>query len=152
MIGWREWVALPGLGIPAIKVKVDSGARTSTLHAFMVEPFEERGKLKVRFGLHPFQKRRDIEVFCEAEVVDHRVISDSGGHRETRYVIRTPMKLGELEYPIELTLTNRDTMMFRMLLGRTGIPENFFINSRASYLSGKPAAKLLPKRKKKKQK
>ncbi len=148
-LGWREWVALPELGIPAIKTKVDTGARTSTLHAFSVEPFEEKGKLKVRFGLHPFQGRRDIEVFCQAEVIDYRVISDSGGHREARYVIRTPMKIGKNEWPIELTLTNRDAMLFRMLLGRTAVAGKFYIDAEASYLLGQPTARLLPKSRKK---
>jgi hypothetical protein len=137
-IGWREWVSLPELGIDAIKAKVDTGARTSALHAFQLEPYEESGVHMVRFGIHPIQKRMDVELFCSAPVVDLRWVSDSGGHREQRWVIRTPVRIGGIEWPVELTLTNRDSMLFRMLLGRTGMGRHFVVCPDVSYLVGKP--------------
>lgn len=137
-IGWREWLSLPELGIRDIKAKVDTGARTSALHAFSVESYQENGKLMVRFGMHPFQKNMDFEQWCTAEVIDEREVSDSGGHRETRYVICTTAKLGGYQWDIETTLTNRDTMKFRMLLGRTALAGHFSVNPEASYLFGKP--------------
>jgi hypothetical protein len=138
LIGWREWVSLPELGIKAIKAKVDTGARTSTLHAFEVEPYDESGVPMVRFGIHPIQKRTDVEVYCTAPVVDRRWVTDSGGHREQRWIILTPVSLGGITWPLELTLTNRDSMLFRMLLGRTGMGRHFMVKPDASYLLGKP--------------
>jgi hypothetical protein len=137
-IGWREWVTLPELGIAAVKAKIDTGARTSVLHAFEVEPYEEAGVQMVRFGLHPLQKRTDVELYCTAPVVDRRWVSDSGGHREKRWVIMTSIRMGGIEWPVELTLTNRDSMLFRMLLGRTGMAKGFLIRPDASFLLGRP--------------
>lgn len=135
-VGWREWLALPGLGIPHIKAKIDTGARTSALHAFSLSTHREQGVLMARFRLHPIQRRTDIVVECTAPVADRRWVSDSGGHREKRVVIETSVKLGDYEWPIEMTLTNRDTMKFRMLLGRTAMIDRFIVDAGRSYLLG----------------
>jgi len=137
IIGWREWVSLPELGIDALKCKVDTGAKTSALHAFYVEPFEEEGKRMVRFGLHPVQDETESVLHCTAEVFDVRTVSDSGGHREERIVIKTPLRLGSETFDAEITLTNRDSMTFRMLLGRRAMEERYLVNPDASYLVSK---------------
>ncbi len=137
MIGWKEWVSLPKLKLPAVKAKVDTGARTSSLHAFEIKPFMERGTQKVRFSVHPIQGRNDIVVTCEEKVVDHRYVSDSGGHREKRYVIETPIEFGGFSFPIEITLANRETMSHRMLIGRSAM-KSLMIDPAHSYLLGRP--------------
>lgn len=135
--GWREWVSLPELGIPFIKAKLDTGARTSTIHAFSVEHFRSGGRDRVRFGMHPLQKKKLPELFCEADILDRRMVSDSGGHRERRFIIRTPIRLGKEEWTIEASLTDRDGMLFRMLLGRTALIDRFMVDPAASFLFGR---------------
>ncbi len=142
-VGWREWVALPALGLPAIKAKVDTGARTSALHAFYVERYRAQGHDRVRFDIHPLQRRNDIIVTCSAELVDQRTVADSGGHRELRYVIRTAFEMAKQEWPVEITLTNRDTMSFRMLLGRSAMGGRVIVDPGRSYLTGKPSVRRL---------
>jgi len=137
-VGWREWFSLPELGLPRIKAKIDTGARTSCLHAFQVDPFTRDGDKWVRFGIHPHQDDSKTEVFCEAKVIDERMISDSGGHQENRYIIMTEVVLSEQSWPIEVSLTNRDTMKFRMLLGRTAMEDRIIVDASKSYLHGKP--------------
>ncbi len=135
-VGWREWLALPALGIGAIKAKVDTGAQTSALHSLDAEPFRARRRDFVRFGVHILQGRRDI-VACTAELVDRRWVTNSGGHRDYRYVIRTQLQLGDEEWPIEITLANRDPMRFRMLLGRSAMHGRVNVIPDASYLLGR---------------
>jgi len=138
-VGWREWCALPELGLPLIKAKIDTGAKTSCLHAFSVEPFEKDGQQWVRFGMHPNQKDADTEIYCEAEVVDERDVTDSGGHKEKRFVISTLLVIGTQHWSIELTLTNRDNMVYRMLLGRSAMKKRLIVRPESSFLLGKPA-------------
>lgn len=139
VIGWREWVRLPKLGISFVKVKVDTGARTSALHAFDIEYFRKRGKEYVRFKVHPIQRSRKTIVSCEAQVIEHRLVKSSSGHSSLRPVISTDAILGELSWKIELTLTNRDEMGFRMLLGRRALQEHLLVHPSKSFLFGNPS-------------
>lgn len=138
IIGWREWVALPELGISRLKAKVDTGARTSTLHAFYVERFRANGRDRVRFRVHPEQRSRSVGIECSVDLLDVRHIRDSGGHREMRMVIETPVTVGSQTWPIELTLTDRDIMKFRMLLGRTALRGRFVVDPAHSFLRSNP--------------
>ncbi|MGX5913299.1 ATP-dependent zinc protease family protein [Aliidiomarina sp. Khilg15.8] len=134
-LGWREWAALPDLGIQNIKMKVDTGAKTSCLHAFRLEPFTRDNKPWLKIWVHPSQNSNEEHV-CEAPILEERNVTDSGGHTEVRYVIKTRLRIGEHEFSAEMTLTNRDTMKFRMLLGREAMRHRFDVNPAASYLTG----------------
>ena len=131
-------MALPDLGIEHIKVKVDTGARTSALHAFYIDPYIRQDKEWIRFGIHPLQRSKKKVVECKSPVKDRRIVTDSGGHKEYRYVIETLLSMANATWSAELTLTDRDTMKFRMLLGRTALLGRFIVDPSTSYLHGKP--------------
>lgn len=137
IIGWREWAGLPNLGLFAIKAKVDTGAKTSSLHAFDIRVEKNDGKKAyVHFKVHPLQSDLSLVVTCKALLVDKRIVSDSGGHKEERYVIKTWLSLGAIKKRVELTLSNRETMKYRMLIGRSALKQ-FYIDPSQSYLTGK---------------
>lgn len=134
-VGWREWIALPELGIRQIKAKIDTGARTSAIHTDTIKVFHDsRGVLKVSFSLSPLPNKSKKQ-WCTAEVIDRRTVSDSGGHRELRWVIRTLIEMDGRHWPIEVTLTNRESMRYRMLLGRTALEKYCVIYPGRSYLT-----------------
>jgi hypothetical protein len=137
VLGWREWAALPDLGVDAIKVKLDTGARTSSLHAFDLTRFERGGTEMVRFEIHPHQRSDEDAIGVEAEVVEERWVRNSGGQRELRPVIETVIRLGSERWPIELTLTRRDEMGFRMLLGRQALRRRVVVDPGTSYRAGR---------------
>lgn len=135
-VGWREWVGLPALGIDAIKAKVDTGAATSCLHAIHVRRYRGPEGERVRFQVHPLQRRTDVTVHCDAALLGDRVVTSSTGHRERRLVVRTPLAIAGRRFAIELTLTNRDSMGFRMLIGRRAMKGRLLVDPGASYLAG----------------
>lgn len=136
-VGWREWSSLPDIGIDAIKVKVDTGALTSALHAIHVRRFRENGRQRVRFEVHPLQRRSDVTCRCVADLIGERLVTSSSGHREKRPVIRTILALGKHRWSIDLTLTNRDSMGFRMLLGRRAMRRHMLVDPSASFIVGR---------------
>lgn len=146
LIGWREWLALPELGIVRIKAKIDTGARSSALHAFDLEPFKRRGVAMVRFKVHPVQRDSRTTVIAEAPLVDERAVTNSGGKSELRPVVRTKVSFMGREWPIELTLTRREVMGFRMLLGREALRDQYVVDPGRSYLGGRPGRKKQGKR------
>lgn len=135
VLGWREWVELPDLGVRVIKAKLDTGARTSSLHAFKLRPFRRDGVDMVRFEVHPVQRSSAATVVAEAEVCGERTVRASNGQEETRLVIATTLALGEDRWPIEVTLTRRDEMGFRMLLGRQALAGRAVVDPAASFLA-----------------
>ena len=137
IIGKEEWCALPDLGLPAIKARIDSGAKTSSLHAFNIHSFEDNGKKYVHFDIHPIQGNRKIIQSCRGLVVDRRDVKSSSGEKEKRHVIKTPIKLGNETWEIEVTLTNRDSMGYRMLIGREAMKERVLIDPEASCCLGR---------------
>jgi ribosomal protein S6--L-glutamate ligase len=125
--GWEEWISLPDLGVPALRAKVDTGARTSALHAFDIETFGTQSKPKVRFTVHPIPGRDDLVIPCSAPILDRREVASSNGEKEMRFVIETTLSVNGQSWPIELTLTNRATMTSRMLLGRQALKDHISI-------------------------
>lgn len=136
IIGAEEWCKFPTLGIPAIKARVDSGAKTSSLHAFNIERFENNSNTWVRFEIHPLQKDKNITVKCEAQIIDKRKVKSTSGISEKRFVIQVPLSIGNDTWDVEVTLTNRDSMGYRMLLGREAMLNRYLINPSASFLQG----------------
>lgn len=137
VVGWRECLDLPELGIKSIKVKVDTGAKTSALHAFSIHPFYENGEQWVHFKVHPYPKDRHTTIITQARLIDHRTIRSSVGHEQLRPVIQTMVNLGTESWPIQITLTNRDVMGYRMLLGRQAIENRFLVHPSRSFLQSK---------------
>ena len=136
--GWREWVSLPNVGVTWLKAKIDTGARSSALHAFDVEEFERDGASWVRFGIHPWQQSQLDAVTVELPIHDRRTIRSSNGQSEQRLVVLLDIELSGRTVSAEVTLTNRDVMDFRMLIGREALAQGFVVNPAASYLGGKP--------------
>lgn len=149
-VGWREWVKLPELGIDWIKAKVDTGARTSSIHAVRVKTFEEAGVAYVSFSVHPTQRKSLPNVDCKCPVHEFREVRSSSGHVTKRAVILVDVEVVGVRYPIEVTLANRDQMGFRMLLGREALRGRFLVDSQKSYLGGTPPKTGIKKKKKKK--
>lgn len=138
IIGWKEWFNLDCLGLPAIKGKIDTGAKTSSLHAFNIENFFIEDVEYVKFDIHPLQKNKHLVRSCVARVIDQRMVSDSSGKKEKRFVIKSDLCIGETKIRIELTLANRDSMTFRMLLGRDAVKQaKMLVDSSKSFIQGK---------------
>ncbi len=136
IVGCEEWCSFLSLKIPAVKARVDSGAKTSSLHAYNIHTFKRDDQTWVSFEVHPVQRNRKTTVACEARVVDRRIVKSSSGDRERRYVISAPMQLGDNTWEVELTLTNRDSMGYRMLLGREAMINRVLIDPGESFCQG----------------
>jgi len=137
-VGWREWMEIPELGIEHIKAKVDTGARTSALHTFGLEVYEsDSGEQRVKFQVHPLQYDSEKFVECDCPVHSSRSVRDSGGHEEIRPFIKVPVVIADFTWEVEMSLTNRDNMKFRMLLGRTALSGEFLVDPSKSYLISK---------------
>jgi ribosomal protein S6--L-glutamate ligase len=138
VIGWKEWFRLDCLGLSAIKGKIDTGAKTSSLHAFNIENFYIEDVEYVKFDVHPLQKNKKLARRCITRVIDRRMVSDSSGRKEKRFVIKSILCIGDKEFRIELTLANRDSMAFRMLLGRDAVKQlGMIVDPSKSFAQGK---------------
>ena len=137
ILGWKEWVSLPDLNIPAVKAKVDTGAKTSALHAFYIETFDHQGDDFISFSLHPLPNKPHLIIHCKAPLLTIRKVTNSGGYSEKRYVIETRLVINHHEWTIELNLTDRESMSFRMLLGREAMTPRVIVDPEASFLAGK---------------
>jgi hypothetical protein len=138
-IGWREWVSMPELGVKRIKAKIDTGARSSSVHAFDVKTFFKEDQEFVQFSIHPAQGRDQPEIAAVAPILERRLIRSSNGEAEYRIVIRATLSLLGQQFPIDLTLANRDAMGFRMLIGREALRGRFVVDAQRSFLAGRPA-------------
>ncbi|MFP4106395.1 MAG: ATP-dependent zinc protease [Phycisphaerae bacterium] len=137
VVGWREWIAIPSLGVPAIKAKIDTGARSSSLHAFDMKVSEGHGGAVVSFSIHPMQKTTQPTVEAQMPLLEKRWVRSSSGHRTLRPVVMMPIQLHGMVFDIEVTLTRRDAMGFRMLLGRQALRKRFLVDPGKSYLAGR---------------
>lgn len=142
ILGWEEWLALPDLRLPAIRAKIDTGAKTSALHAFAIEEYGGVGARAVRFGVHPVPGRDDVEVFCASPIIDRREVTSSNGDSEMRIVIETAVHIGDRAWSIEVTLTNREAMAYRMLLGRQAVQPGMLIDATASFRQARLSHRL----------
>jgi ribosomal protein S6--L-glutamate ligase len=142
ILGRREWIALPDLGLFAIKAKVDTGAKTSALHAYSIETFGPASAPRVRFLVHPLLERSDIEILCEASLLGEREVTSSSGETESRFIIETRVRIGARDWPIELGLTNREGLTHRMLLGRQAIKSGMLVDPANSFLQPRLSPKL----------
>ncbi len=147
VIGWREWVGLPDFGIETIKAKVDTGARSSSLHAFDLQEFEREGAKWVRFSVHPVQRKNTTTIQIEAPILEYRSVRSSSGRAARRPVVVTNITLLGVTWPVELTLASRDKMGFRMLLGREAFRRRFLVDAGKSYTGGRPKRDKPPKQK-----
>lgn len=143
ILGSEEWCSFPELGIPTIKARVDSGAKTSALHAINIAPFKKDTQNWVKFDINPIQNNVKTVIHCEAPLVDKRIVKSSSGFREERYVIQTNLEIGNSNWVIEMTLTNRDSMGFRMLLGREAMSGRVMVDPEQQYLLGQPTTDSL---------
>ncbi|WP_306350244.1 30S ribosomal protein S6--L-glutamate ligase [Flavobacterium sp. '19STA2R22 D10 B1'] len=143
IVGSEEWCSFPTLGIPTIKARVDSGAKTSALHAINIVQFIKDGENWVKFDINPIQNNLKTVIHCESQLVDKRVVKSSSGFREQRYVVRVELEMGGTLWPIEITLTNRDSMGFRMLLGREAMSGRVLVDPEQKYLLGQPSNEKL---------
>jgi hypothetical protein len=140
--GWREWVSLPGIGVDWIKAKLDTGARSSAIHAFDLEEFTHDGADRVRFGIHPWQGTDEDVVEVECPVLDRREVRSSNGQTEERLVVPMRVRLVDRELDVEMTLSRRDEMGFRLLLGRSALEQGFLVDASASYVGGRPPVRI----------
>ena len=150
VVGWREWVCLDNLALPDMRAKIDTGAKTSCLHAYKLTTFKRKGERWVRFKIRPRKSLLKEIYTCEAKVYDRRLVKDSGGHKQRRYVIRTRMYIGSWHQLIELTLTERDDMNFVMLLGRAALAGSYIVDSAGSFMLGRPEVRDASPRKQQK--
>lgn len=136
--GWREWVGLPGCGVEWIKAKLDTGARTSAIHAFGIAEFERDGEAWVRYSIHPWQESVEDATTVESRIHDRRLVRSSSGHQSERYVVLMDISIHGRTITAEMTLTSRDQMGFRLLIGREALRRGFVVDSARSYLGGRP--------------
>ena len=137
VLGWREWVSLPDLGIVSIKAKLDTGAKTSALHAWDLSLYKVNRRQWIRFRVHPMQRDKETSTICEAPLSDRRWVTNSSGSSERRYIISTELQIGDSRWPIELSLTNREAMGFPMIIGREAMRNRILVDPRASFRAGR---------------